>query len=120
MTLLRLAGGRDAKIELYASVAIMQETARVLNRPKFSWPDAKIKKAIAYMNSVAGVVDTAERISVIAADDTDNRILECAIAAGAEFVISGDRRLLDLHEFRGIRILAPADFLDIASNSRGS
>lgn len=44
-------------------------------------------------------------------DESDNRILECAVAAKAEIIVSGDRHLRDLGEFRGIRILSPAEFL---------
>lgn len=112
LELLRLAGGRDAKIEVYASVEIMKETARVLSRPKFSWPAAKVKKAIVYISSMAIVVDPVERINAVVADEADNRILECAVAADAEFIVSGDRHLLGLHEFRGIRIVTPAKFLE--------
>jgi len=41
----------------------------------------------------------------------DNKILECAVSAGAEFIITGDSHLLNLENFRGIEILAPDEFL---------
>ena len=42
----------------------------------------------------------------------DNRILECALAAGAEAIVTGDHHLLQLRRFRGIQITRPRDFLD--------
>ena len=44
-------------------------------------------------------------------DEPDNRILECAIAAQAEFVVSGDRHLLALKQHAGISMISLAEFL---------
>lgn len=44
-------------------------------------------------------------------DPADRKFLECAVAGGADFVVSLDRHLLTLREYRGIRILAPKEFL---------
>ncbi|WP_459868116.1 putative toxin-antitoxin system toxin component, PIN family [Endothiovibrio diazotrophicus] len=44
-------------------------------------------------------------------DPKDNKFLELAVAGGASALITGDQDLLALHPFRGIPILAPADFL---------
>jgi predicted nucleic acid-binding protein len=39
-------------------------------------------------------------------------ILECALAAEADYIVSGDKRhLLPLRQFRGIPIVSPPDFL---------
>jgi predicted nucleic acid-binding protein len=57
-------------------------------------------------------VQPTESIEVIQADPTDDRILECAVAAGAEVIVSGDTHLLGLGRFRGILIQRVAEFLD--------
>ena len=44
------------------------------------------------------------------ADEPDNRILECAQGAGAEVIVTGDKHLLDLVAFEGIKIIRIADF----------
>jgi hypothetical protein len=46
------------------------------------------------------------------ADDPDNRILECAKAGGANFIISGDKHLLNLKNYQGIKIVTPGEFLE--------
>jgi len=49
---------------------------------------------------------------VVADDPDDDRILECAVAAGAGYIVTGDRRhLLPLGSFRDTRIISAADFL---------
>jgi len=59
------------------------------------------------------VIPTTEQITVITADDDDNRVLECARAANADFIVTGDRRhLLPLGSYQGIAIISPADFLN--------
>lgn len=48
---------------------------------------------------------------VIKDDPKDNRFIECAVAAGAHFIISGDRHLLKLKQFQEIKIMTPAAFI---------
>jgi len=52
-------------------------------------------------------------ILAISEDPADNKFIECAVAADAECIISGDRHLLNLKVFKGIRILPPTEFLKV-------
>jgi predicted nucleic acid-binding protein len=52
----------------------------------------------------------SERVDVIKADPADNLVLEAAVAGKADIVVSGDRHLLALKQFRGIRIIAAVSF----------
>jgi putative PIN family toxin of toxin-antitoxin system len=49
------------------------------------------------------------RLAVIA-DDPDNRILECSLEGQADYIISGDKHLLNLKNYQGITIVTPGDF----------
>jgi putative PIN family toxin of toxin-antitoxin system len=65
------------------------------------------------LDSVAKSVNPAEkgvRITGVCRDETDHAILETAVAAQAGYIVSGDRDLLDLGEFRKVRIMVPRDF----------
>jgi len=64
------------------------------------------------MRDLAEMVRPVESLKVILGDPDDDRVLECAVAAGAEIIVSGDRHLLGLGIFRDIRILSPTDFLN--------
>ena len=58
------------------------------------------------------VVPISGQLQAVAADPDDDKVLECAVAAGATHLVTGDRRhLLPLKSFQGISILTPADFL---------
>lgn len=52
-------------------------------------------------------------ISAIAEDPADNKFIECAVAARARYIVSGDRHLLNLKAFKGIQILPPTQFLKV-------
>ncbi len=53
-----------------------------------------------------------QHVDVIKDDPSDNRILEAAETAMADYIVSGDKHLLSLGTWNGIEILAPADFLE--------
>ena len=46
-------------------------------------------------------------------DESDNRVLECAVDGQADYLVSGDIHLLELQTFRGVDILTVRDFLDL-------
>jgi len=50
---------------------------------------------------------------VIKEDPPDNRVLECAVSAGSDYIVTGDKDLLRLGRYDAIRILSVADFLDL-------
>jgi predicted nucleic acid-binding protein len=58
-------------------------------------------------------VQPTETPDAVAGDIDDNRILECAVAARAEFIVTGDSHLLRLSHFRNIHILKVADFMTL-------
>ena len=67
-------------------------------------------------DKIAIVVKPTEKINVIKRDPTDNKILESALKAEADYIISGDTKHLELlKEFQGIPILSPAQFLVVIS-----
>lgn len=95
--------------ELYTAVAILTETARVL-QAKFDWAEVKVREAVQDIGQVATVLRPRPTLHILD-DEPDNRILECAIAAQAEFVVSGDRHLLALKHHADITMISLADFL---------
>lgn len=51
-------------------------------------------------------------IDAIKEDPDDNRILECALEAGSEFIVTSDKDLLRLGEYASIRIVKPSQLLE--------
>jgi len=100
---------------LIVSTAILEEYGRILRRShiraRHMLTDAEIDRQLAGLRGRATVVEPNEVLDVVAADPTDNRFFECAVAGAAEFVVSGDRHLLDVGQYRGIRVVTPAAFV---------
>ena len=65
------------------------------------------------LKTVATFVVPKIKIEQIREDSADNRVLECAVEGNADFIVSGDKHLLELEEFQGIVILDPKSFLTL-------
>lgn len=59
------------------------------------------------------IVEPKVRLEIVKDDPSDNKILECAVAGSADYLITSDAHLLGIKEFMGVRIVRPKDFLDI-------
>ena len=106
--LLNLA--RDGKIELAISDAILDEFSRILH-DKLEWSADRLHSMRAEVATFTKRVSSTETLDVVKADPNDNRILECAVAAGSDVIVTGDAHLLQLGTYRAIKIMKVADFL---------
>ncbi len=100
---------RQKRFELYTSVSILTETANKL-REKFDQSEEDIKEALRIISRTAEILKPSVKVDVLE-DRPDNRILECAVEAKADVIVTGDRHLLKLKKFQGIPIVRLADFL---------
>jgi putative PIN family toxin of toxin-antitoxin system len=102
----------EGRVEVFVSPAILEELRGVLRRPKFGMPASQVEKIVEEFCAVAELVEPTVRIKAVPADPPDDRVLECAVASRADFIVTGDGHLLHLGMFRGIRILSPRQFLE--------
>ena len=100
----------EGVIELATSPALEEELARVLRR-KFPHHHEAIRETVTALHELAFSVTPRERLSLIRDDPDDNRVLECAVSAHADTIVSGDRHLLACGMVRGIPVLSPRAFL---------
>ncbi len=98
-------------VDCSLSSAILNEIKEVLQRPKFGFSSEICLHIIEELHAACELCEPVKKIDVIKSDPDDNRILECAEAAKAQFIVSGDPHLLDLEEYEGILILTPAGFI---------
>ena len=96
-----------------ASTATMRELIRVLKSPKFD-PYVSAEHRDALVIRFAPLVEMVEVVQPVhvCRDADDDRVLEVAVNGMADTIISGDRDLLTLDPFRGIRIVTPRAYLD--------
>ena len=104
--LTRVIEGKD---RLVLSESILNELLGVLAR-KFARDREELARVALWLGELAEWVRPARRVSVVA-DQADNRILECASAAEAEAIVTGDKGLLGLGTFEGIAIVTLRDYL---------
>lgn len=100
------------KIALFTSAVLIDEFKGVMEA---KFPDRReaILDTLDELSQLWNVVPQSDlpRIRQIAADPADDRVLECAVAADADCIVSGDKHLRSLGRFGKIPILSPAEFL---------
>jgi len=100
---------------LAVSRDILTELANVLHRPhilrKHPITESDIVNYLNYLRNFAEVAPGSLSLDVIPDDPKDNHVLAAAIETRCDYVVSSDHHLLDLHEFQGIKILSPREFL---------
>ena len=106
---------RAEAFEHLTSEAILQEIGRVLRYPKIAalhhLAEPEVREFLTLLREESHVVVATETVAV-SPDETDNRYLECAVADGADYLVTGDKRhLLPLIHYGGVRIVSPMTFL---------
>ena len=103
--------------ELFASAETLDELSRVMDRKKFErYLDRKSRRAFValmrhHIHLIAVQPADLAAVNPPCRDPMDNIFLALAIASEADVLVSSDEDLLVLHPWRGIPIMAPAEFL---------
>ncbi len=101
----------EGKIQLFSSAELMEEFSGILKRD-FKLTEHQIQDRVNTFLEIITLIKPKTPLNEIKQDQTDNKILEAAIEAGAEYIVSGDRHILELKEFRGIKIVKPKQFME--------
>lgn len=99
----------DERDQLVLSKPILDELLGILGR-KFSRDAEELAHVAVFLSELAQYVKPRRRLQAVK-DEPDNRILECAVAGRAEAIVTGDRALLSLREFQGVRIISLREYL---------
>ena len=103
------------EIENAITTEILAEVKEVFSRQKITKRMSLVEREFT-LNSLeefSKKITPGLKLEEIKEDPDDNKILECAVTAAAEYIISGDDHLLKKKEFRGIKIVSPAEFLKL-------
>jgi len=105
-------------IQIIISEDILSEIVNVLSREsKFQKYILNFKLSIEDMLrtilSISTLIETKSKLDIIKADAKDNIILEVALDGKVEYIVSYDNHLLNMIEFRSIKIISPEEFLKI-------
>jgi len=105
----------NGEIDLFISYEQLDELSRVLEYPKFAFTEEQKRRFKALMSEAATLVKSSRKVDIIKDDPSDNRILECALVANVDFIITGDAHLLSLRQFGRTQIIKATDFLKTGS-----
>jgi putative PIN family toxin of toxin-antitoxin system len=104
---------KAADYEIIIAKKQMEELVRVLEYPKFGFSKERKSEIIDLMFSAGTLVETHGHIQEIKEDPDDDMILEAAVENGARYIITGDRHLLALREYQGVKIVTAEGFLRV-------
>jgi|SRR3989344_1301073 len=100
---------------LITSPNILKELEEVINRPTViklhKRTQKQIEEILEDITETSYIVPGLISVDVVKKDPTDNMFIAAALEGKADFIISGDKPLLNLKEFHGIKILSPRDFV---------
>jgi putative PIN family toxin of toxin-antitoxin system len=104
------------ELTVFISKDIILEVSKVLLYPKIAEilkkANVSEKEILRAIEANSTIVNPKIKLQIIEEDAEDNKILECALASGADIIVSGDKHLLKLEKFRKTRILTPREFFD--------
>lgn len=98
----------EGEVQLFISQPILDELVRVLNRKGF---EAKVPQILDDLGKISTMVEPTLTLNAVKDDPQDNHIVECAVAAKADVIITGDKDLLRMSQYEGIQIWQVSEFL---------
>jgi putative PIN family toxin of toxin-antitoxin system len=99
-------------IQMCVSDAVFAEYKDVLNRPHLKLTPQRIARSLAVIRKTSRFVKPTKTVTVIKDDEADNRLLECASAARADYLITGNTRHFP-KVFQETTIVTPKRFIDL-------
>ncbi len=95
-------------IKIYSTLEIISEYQEILKRD-FEFSDEEIYEITEKVLAFVTLVNPQTKIKAVKDDPDDDVIIECALESESKYIITYDKHLLNLKEFRGIRIIKPEE-----------
>jgi len=110
---------KTGQIVLCISGVIIDEYIEVLRRLGLQ-DERELEELLEIFSSGVHVIFAAEtpKLNIVSKDPDDNKFIECAVALKAAAVISGDKALISVKDYVGIKILTPTEFLHLVKRQK--
>lgn len=105
----------EGSVKLFLSSQILDEYREVLRRPAFGFEPSAVEAFLSDLAETAVMVYPTKR-ATSALDEADNRFLECAEEAKADYIVTGNKKDFPFAEFEGAKIVSPAEFAALFIN----
>ncbi|MDP3639787.1 MAG: putative toxin-antitoxin system toxin component, PIN family [Nanoarchaeota archaeon] len=96
------------EVKIYSTTEILSEYQEILKRD-FDFSDKEVSEIMEKVLTFVTLVSPQTKIKVVKDDPDDDQIIECALESNSEYLITYDKHLLHLKEYRGIRIIRPEE-----------
>ena len=96
------------EVKIYSSLEILSEYQEVLERD-FDFSDEELAEIMEKVLAFVTLVHPTIKLNVMNNDPDDNSILECALESNSKYIITYDKHLLNLKEFKSIQIIKPEE-----------
>ena len=103
---------RTGRIRAVTCPELMEELAEKLEMKLGFSPEQAAETLADYLGFLR-VVSIPKLLNAVSRDPDDHRVLECALEAQAQYIVSGDHDLLVLKKFHDIQIVRATDFLGV-------
>jgi len=106
--------GRDGKVLILTSSDITKEIAEKL-QTRFKLDKEEVRQILLDLSSFTIPIHVTRQIQAVYDDPDDDKFIECAVSGNADYIVSGDRHLLQLKEYSDIKILKASEFLGLVN-----
>lgn len=117
-----IKAAKENKVTILASEQIVGEISQVLTYPKlkkvYQAEGLRSEDLVESVLKIAKFVEVIEEIKVVKEHPADDKFIECASAAGAGYIVSGDKHLLKVACYKKTQIVSVNDFLQVLDAKR--
>jgi len=107
-----LEAWRDGRIGLVMSPEILEEYRRVGEELEAQFPGVSLAPLLALLVMTAEIIEAPGLPEPVSRDPDDDKFIACALAGECQLIISGDKDLLEVSGYQGVKIVAPREFLE--------
>ncbi|MEK6876855.1 MAG: putative toxin-antitoxin system toxin component, PIN family [Nanoarchaeota archaeon] len=97
--------------QIFTTQDILDETVEVLERD-FGYSKIEAKNIIEKILLFANLIEPKQKLEIIKDDPDDNKVIGCAVESSSDYIVTYDRHLLKLKEYKGIKIIKPEEILN--------
>lgn len=107
-----LEAWRDGEFDLVVSPEVLEEYRRVGEELTARFPGVSLAPFLALLVMNAEIVEAPGLSGQVSRDRDDDKFIACALAANCQTIISGDKDLLEVTGYQGLKVVAPREFLE--------
>ena len=108
-----LRKGIDNQFSIVTSDSILKELATMLRRPKFKTSEDEIHRIILAIIGSSEVTNVKSKFEAVKEDPKDDMVVNTAYDGRADIIVTGDKHLLEMENFRGIKIITIENMLEL-------